>query len=242
MSAALPPSSPLRVPTASSAHEGGAPRRRGHLRLVTAPPVREPRDGSRPAPLPELTRRPLPPRASSRPAAPRLSGLAALAPHHPAVRAALLREREQSARARTPADTGLERPGAAARLAPAPAPPFEGASQSAASTRARAATRSAGVRRGPAVRLPLFLRALVALTAPTFVLVLAVATGIVASGLGPAPAAATAVTVRQGQSLWEIASATGSADVAGTVTGIVELNDLSSSTVHPGQVLLVPVR
>ena len=92
------------------------------------------------------------------------------------------------------------------------------------------------------VRLPLFLRAFVALTAPTFVLVLAVATGIVASGLGPAPAAATAVTVRQGQSLWEIASATGSADVAGTVAGIVELNDLSSSTVHPGQVLLVPVR
>lgn len=92
------------------------------------------------------------------------------------------------------------------------------------------------------MRLPPFLRALIASTALAFVLVLAVATGIVASGLGPAPAAATAVTVRPGQSLWEIASATGSADVAGTVAGIVELNDLSSSTVHPGQVLLVPVR
>jgi len=55
-------------------------------------------------------------------------------------------------------------------------------------------------------------------------------------------AAATVTTVvRPGQSLWEIAAASGTTDVSATVARIVELNDLQSTTVRAGQTLEVPV-
>ena len=58
----------------------------------------------------------------------------------------------------------------------------------------------------------------------------------------PVGTAATVTTmVRPGQSLWEIAAASGTADVSATVARIVELNDLQSTTVRAGQTLEVPV-
>ncbi|CAM2743365.1 LysM domain [Actinomyces slackii] len=73
-----------------------------------------------------------------------------------------------------------------------------------------------------------------------------VATAAVAAvalpGVGSAEATGTAVAVVQpGQSLWEIASSTGTSDVPGTVATIVELNSLEDSTIHAGQRLTVPV-
>ena len=54
-------------------------------------------------------------------------------------------------------------------------------------------------------------------------------------------AATVTTVVRPGQSLWEIAAASGTADVSATVARIVELNDLQSTTVRAGQTLEVPV-
>ena len=51
----------------------------------------------------------------------------------------------------------------------------------------------------------------------------------------------TTTVVRPGESLWEIAAASGTSDVSAMVTRIVELNDLESATVHAGQPLEVPV-
>lgn len=54
-------------------------------------------------------------------------------------------------------------------------------------------------------------------------------------------AATVTTVVRPGQSLWEIAAASGTTDVSATVARIVELNDLQSTTVRAGQTLEVPV-
>ena len=54
------------------------------------------------------------------------------------------------------------------------------------------------------------------------------------------PAGTTTTVVRPGESLWEIAAASGTADVSGMVTRIVELNDLRGTTVHAGQTLEIP--
>jgi hypothetical protein len=68
----------------------------------------------------------------------------------------------------------------------------------------------------------------------------------VASGGDPSGAGsgvAARVTVDPGQSLWEIAGrATPGADPRRTIARIKEMNGLSSSSIHAGQVLLVPVR
>ena len=66
-----------------------------------------------------------------------------------------------------------------------------------------------------------------------------------ASPSSAAPAAqesagTTTTVVRPGESLWEIAAASGTADVSGMVTRIVELNDLRGTTVHAGQTLEIP--
>jgi len=53
-------------------------------------------------------------------------------------------------------------------------------------------------------------------------------------------AGTTTTVVRPGESLWEIAAASGTADVSGMVTRIVELNDLRGTTVHAGQTLEIP--
>ena len=82
-------------------------------------------------------------------------------------------------------------------------------------------------------------------SAVALVLALLVSLGIVVSGLADAglagaPGRTTTATVQAGQSLWDIAAATGTGDIGGTVARIVELNALESSVLEPGQVLVVP--
>lgn len=79
----------------------------------------------------------------------------------------------------------------------------------------------------------------IGLVAVFFALVVAV--WIIASGFG-APVAGGVAVVQEGQSLWDVAVATGATDVASTVEDIIELNSLSSSTVTSGQQLLLPAQ
>ena len=50
----------------------------------------------------------------------------------------------------------------------------------------------------------------------------------------------TTTVVRPGQSLWDIAEASGTADVPGMVARIAELNDLKGTTIRAGQTLEIP--
>mgnify|MGYP000879587298 CR=1 FL=1 len=103
--------------------------------------------------------------------------------------------------------------------------------------RAETSPRRVGSRAGS---LPIGLRRLAVAGAVALVLALLVSLGIVVSGLADAPGRTTTATVRAGQSLWEVAAATGTGDVEGTMARIVELNALESSVLEPGQVLVVP--
>lgn len=103
--------------------------------------------------------------------------------------------------------------------------------------RAETSPRRVGSRAGS---LPIGLRRLAVAGAVALVLALLVSLGIVVSGLADAPGRTTTATVRAGQSLWEVAAATGAGDVEGTMARIVELNALESSVLEPGQVLVVP--
>lgn len=84
------------------------------------------------------------------------------------------------------------------------------------------------------------LRGLLIAGAAILVAAALVAASIVVSGVGSVPAQTTTATVGPGQSLWDVAAATGAGDVDRVMAQIVELNDLTSSTLHVGQVLLVP--
>jgi len=58
---------------------------------------------------------------------------------------------------------------------------------------------------------------------------------------GPPATPTRTVTVHPGQTLWQIAGAAQpNTDLADTVARIQSLNHLESSTLHPGQILLVP--
>lgn len=62
-----------------------------------------------------------------------------------------------------------------------------------------------------------------------------------ASATGAAPVALEHVTVKQGESLWQLAQAIAPhADPRDVISAIVDLNGLQSSTVTPGQSLAVP--
>lgn len=138
-----------------------------------------------------------------------------LAPAHPAVRAQVHRMEE----ARRTREAQRRREGLA-----------QSAAQETAATEAVRLSDAAALAR-------LLLR--VGLVAVFLALVVAV--GIIASGLG-APVAGGMAVVQEGQSLWDVAAATGTADVAGTVEDIIELNNLSSSTVISGQQLALPAQ
>ena len=217
----LGPSGVSALPTRRAMRGKATAGSRPHLRLVVGGGADGPAsDGSRAEaaiePPAELTRRPAVPRAgrTRRERAGRPAGAAGARPADLAPRHPAVRasrRRELEARRRE-----VER---------AEAPP-----------------RRAG---GPAGSLPVGLRRLAVASAVALVLALLVSLGIVVSGLADAglagaPGRTTTATVRAGQSLWDIAAATGTGDIGGTVARIVDLNALESSVLEPGQVLVVP--
>ncbi|PHP51692.1 LysM peptidoglycan-binding domain-containing protein [Actinomyces ruminis] len=159
-----------------------------------------------------------PPEVKRRPVAPqpRRRSLEELAPTHPAVRA----------RASRTALTSVE-----IRVAQAPVMQRRVEPASAQRIAERSADRAA---------LPVAVRRLLAAGALVLAAVLVAAGGIVASGFSAAPAQTTTTTVQSGQSLWDVAVATGVGDVNEVMAQIVELNGLTSSTLQPGQTLVVP--
>ncbi|GAA3051051.1 MULTISPECIES: LysM peptidoglycan-binding domain-containing protein [Actinomycetes] len=63
-----------------------------------------------------------------------------------------------------------------------------------------------------------------------------------ATSHGAPGVAAVEVTVAPGDTLWSVASGLGTGeDTQVLITQIAELNDLTSSEIHPGQTLYVPV-
>lgn len=224
MSALTPLPSPrphaVSVASAQEAKREEAPvASRPHLRLVTDDFVPETSRADPVVELPaELTRRPATPRAA-RSALGRgevaQARPADLAPHHPAVRAQRRRQLEAQ-RSRSVLAHGAD--GAHGEAGKASAPRVQDSGQ----------------------RLPVGLRRLVVTSGLALVVALIVSLGIVMSGFADAPSRTTTATVQAGQSLWEVAAATGTGDVDRTMSRIVELNGLESSALQAGQVLVVP--
>ena len=224
MSALTPLPSPrphaVSVASAQEAKREEAPvASRPHLRLVTDDFVPETSRADPVVELPaELTRRPATPRAAR--SALGGGGVAQarpadLAPHHPAVRAQRRRQLEAQ-RSRSVLAHGAD--GAHGEAGKASAPRVQDSGQ----------------------RLPVGLRRLVVTSGLALVVALIVSLGIVISGFADAPSRTTTATVQAGQSLWEVAAATGTGDVDRTMSRIVELNGLESSALQAGQVLVVP--
>ncbi|MDO4242681.1 MAG: LysM peptidoglycan-binding domain-containing protein [Actinomyces sp.] len=204
-----------------AAPESAAPGPRGvgraHLRLVTSgepvAPTRSGREAGETAP-----------RSARRPAAPRPRRAAE--GRVSAVARTRLEDLEELA-PNHPAVRARRRGSVAARGA---------AADRAAVPAAREPRREAGV---PA---PLVLRRLLAAGAGVLAAAAIVAAGIVVAGFDSAVQHTRTATVGQGQSLWDLAAATGASDVDEAMAQIVELNDPSTSTLQPGQTLLVPVQ
>ena len=107
-------------------------------------------------------------------------------------------------------------------------------------------TVKAAVRSRAGLRL---LRGGLAVIVAAFVLTCSgLAIGALVSLVSAAPATAvaqvsadtTTTVVRPGQSLWDIAEASGTSDVPGMVARIAELNDLKGTTIRAGQTLEIP--
>ncbi|QHO90622.1 hypothetical protein CWT12_03715 [Actinomyces sp. 432] len=90
--------------------------------------------------------------------------------------------------------------------------------------------------------VPAVVRRFLAGGAVVLAAVLVAAGGIVLSGFQSVPVNTTTATVQSGQSLWDVAVDTGAGDVNEVMAQIVELNGLTSSTLQPGQTLIVPAR
>lgn len=223
----------------ASGRAGGQSSRRPRLRLVTddfvpeAPVGRSVEGAQRPgvasARVPALPAA-LPMRRPAAPAAlrGRRSELERLAPQHPAVRAAGLRRSALQEEGRR--GGAAQRPG---KGEPVPSRPREAVETE--------------VRSPGGLRL---LRGGLAVIAAALVLACSgLAIGALAgmAWAGPATAVAqvqadttTTTVVRPGQSLWDIAEASGTADVPGMVARIAELNDLKGTTIRAGQTLEIP--
>ncbi|MCR2053627.1 LysM peptidoglycan-binding domain-containing protein [Actinomyces bowdenii] len=150
---------------------------------------------------------------AGRAASTRASGrMALLAPNHPAVRSARIRSAQE-------------------------------ATLGAGGARALPATQQPAPRRSASSQaLPLPVRRFIAALGACLMVIMLISSGLVVSGLASTqPTRTTTTVVQPGQSLWEVASATGSSDVPQTVATIVELNDLDSPTIHAGETLTIPV-
>lgn len=224
----------------ASGRVGGQSSRRPRLRLVTddfvpeAPVGRSVEGAQRPgvasARVPALPAA-LPMRRPAAPAAlrGRRSELERLAPRRPAVRAAGLRRSALQEEGRRGRGGAAQRPG---KGEPIPSRPREAVETE--------------VRSPGGLRL---LRGGLAVIAAALVLACSgLAIGALAgmAWAGPATAVAqvqadtTTTVVRPGQSLWDIAEASGTADVPGMVARIAELNDLQGTTIRAGQTLEIP--
>ncbi|WP_256699590.1 LysM peptidoglycan-binding domain-containing protein [Actinomyces oris] len=223
----------------ASGRAGGQSSRRPRLRLVTddfvpEAPVRRSVEGAQ-RPGVASARVPALPAAlpMRRPAAPaalrgRRSELERLAPQHPAVRAAGLRRSALQEEGRR--SDAAQRPG---KGEPVPSRPRE--------------VVETEVRSPGGLRL---LRGGLAVIAAALVLACSgLAIGALAGMAWAAPTTAvaqvqadttTTTVVRPGQSLWDIAEASGTADVPGMVARIAELNDLKGTTIRAGQTLEIP--
>ena len=222
----------------ASGRAGGQSSRRPRLRLVTdgfvpeAPVGRSVEGAQRPgvasARVPALPAA-LPMRRPAAPAAlrGRRSELERLAPQHPAVRAAGLRRSALQEEGRR--GGAAQRPG---KGEPVPSRPREAVETE--------------VRSPGGLRL---LRGGLAVIAAALVLACSgLAIGALAGMAWAGPATAvvqvqadtTTTVVRPGQSLWDIAEASGTSDVPGMVARIAELNDLKGTTIRAGQMLEIP--
>ena len=216
----------------ASGRGAGQSSRRPRLRLVTDDfvpevPVRRSVDGPL-RPMPASVCVPAAP-AMRRPATPaalrdRRAELERLAPQHPAVRAAGLRRGAQQEEGRHDNTAQGARRGGSVSSRP----------------REESVLSQAGLR---------LLRGGLAVVVAAFVLACGgLVVGALAGLVSAAPATAvaqvsadtTTTVVRPGQSLWDIAEASGASDVPGAVARIVELNDLQGTTVRAGQTLEVP--
>ena len=227
---AVPPSPRSTSRSQSRRRAAGQASCRPRLQLVTedfVPEVRSRLEGDETGPrsAPPASPSPTPPmRRPSTPAAlrDRRSELERLAPQHPAVRAARLREGARRGVAALSAQQDVPSP----------------------SQRDGRVGRAAH----PRVILRILRGGSLGVVAAIALVCCGLLVGVLmglASPSSAAPAAqesagTTTTVVRPGESLWEIAAASGTADVSGMVTRIVELNDLRGTTVHAGQTLEIP--
>ena len=221
----------------ASGRGGGQSSRRPRLRLVTEDfvpeaPVRSGLEGApRPvsasvgvAALPEAP-------AMRRPAAPvalrgRRTELERLAPQHPAVRAAGLRRSAQQEE---------DRRGGAQSVGKSESVPSRPREAVEAEVRSPAGLRL--LRGGLAVIVAAFVLTCSGLAIGALVGLVSAAP---ATAVAQVPADTTTTVVRPGQSLWDIAEASGTSDVPGMVARIAELNDLKGTTIRAGQTLEIP--
>ena len=167
-----------------------------------------------------------------RPAAPaalrgRRSELERLAPQHPAVRAAGLRRSALQEEGRR--GGAAQRPG---KGEPVPSRPRE-----AVETEVRSPGGLRLLRGGLAVIVAAFVLACSGLAIGALA---GMAWAAPATAVAQVQADTTTTVVRPGQSLWDIAEASGTADVPGMVARIAELNDLKGTTIRAGQTLEIP--
>ena len=224
----------------ASGRGGGQSSRRPRLRLVTEDfvpeaPVRSGLEGA-PRPVPAsvgvaaLPTAPAMP-AMRRPAAPvalrgRRTELERLAPQHPAVRAAGLRRSAQQEEDRR---GGAQSVGKSESVLSRPRKTVK------AAVRSRAGLRL--LRGGLAVIVAAFVLTCSGLAIGALVGLVSAAP---ATAVAQVPADTTTTVVRPGQSLWDIAEASGTSDVPGMVARIAELNDLKGTTIRAGQTLEIP--
>ena len=226
-------------PVAGSASDRGARQssRRPRLRLVTEDFVPEAlvRSGLEGAPRPVsasvgVAALPAAP-AMRRPAAPvalrgRRTELERLAPQHPAVRAAGLRRSAQQEE---------DRRGDAQSVGKSESVPSRPRKTVKEAVRSRAGLRL--LRGGLAVIVAAFVLTCSGLAIGALVGLVSAAP---ATAVAQVPADTTTTVVRPGQSLWDIAEASGTSDVPGMVARIAELNDLKGTTIRAGQTLEIP--
>ncbi len=221
----------------ASGRGGGQSSRRPRLRLVTddfvpEAPVRRGLEGA-PRPVSASVGVPALPEAPAmrRPAAPvalrgRRSELERLAPQHPAVRAAGLRRSAQQEE---------DRRGGAQSAGKSESVPSRPRKTVKTAVRSRAGLRL--LRGGLAVIVAAFVLTCSGLTIGALVGLVSAAP---ATAVAQVPADTTTTVVRPGQSLWDIAEASGTADVPEMVARIAELNDLKGTTIRAGQTLEIP--